>query len=92
MEKSKTYDLDYDIVPSNTSDLSLSVISSNNNVSVSGTRLIANEVGDSYITVTSNSNTELTEKIKVFVLPSSVMNAKTYTKITYIKTIDLDRR
>lgn len=92
MEKSKTYDLDYDIVPSNTSDLSLSVISSNNNVSVSGTRLIANEVGDSYITVTSNSNTELTEKIKVFVLPSSVMNAKTYTEITYIKTIDLDSK
>lgn len=83
-----SYNLNYTVGPSDTADKTVLVTSGDPSVvSSSGTTLTALKAGSSYVTVKSQSNSNLSEVFRVIVMPASLATATTYTSYKAVKTL-----
>ena len=87
LEKGKSYSFNHNIEPVNTTNKTISLSSSNSNVSINSNTITANSIGNTVVTIKSNSNSNLNVKVRVIILPSSVFNANTYSKVKVLSTI-----
>lgn len=87
LEVGKPYTINSTIEPSNTTDTSVSISSNSNIISISGNTITATSVGNSLITVKSNSNNSLVKTIRVLSVPNSVTNATTYSSKKVLGTV-----
>lgn len=87
LEVGKAYTINSTIEPSNTTDTSVSIGSNSNIISISGNTITATGVGNSLITVMSNSNNSLSKTIRVLSVPNSVTNATTYSSKKVLGTV-----
>lgn len=87
LEKGKSYSFNHNIEPVNTTNKTISLSSSNSNVSINSNTITANSIGNTVVTINSNSNSNLNVKVRVIILPSSVFNANTYSKVKVLSTI-----